>query len=76
MKFRSPLEPREVHERLLGYPTLATLVQTGLLTVEAHVCAIDRFARNNHSGKTPLLIDNRGTRASSILQGAHHESSN
>jgi phenylacetate-CoA ligase len=76
MKVRSALEPHEVHERLLGYPTLATLVQTGLLTVEAQMCAIDGFTRNRHSGKTPLLIDNRRARASSVLQGAHHEPSN
>ncbi|WP_438301758.1 acyl-CoA reductase [Pseudomonas sp. NMS19W] len=76
MKFRSALEPHKVHERLLGYPTLATLVQTGLLTVEAQMCAIDGFTRNKHSGKTPLLIDNRRVRASSVLQGAHHEASN
>jgi len=76
MKVRSALEPHEVHERLLGYPTLATLVQTGLLTIEAQSCAIDRFTRNSHSGKTPLLIDNRGARTSSILQGAYHESGN
>ncbi|AXI61438.1 long-chain-fatty-acyl-CoA reductase [Pseudomonas kribbensis] len=76
MKVRSELEPHEVHERLLGYPTLATLVQTGLLTVEAQMCAIDGFTRNKHSGKTPLLIDNRRVRASSVLQGAHHEASN
>ncbi|RIJ13421.1 long-chain-fatty-acyl-CoA reductase [Pseudomonas sp. 91RF] len=73
MKFRSALEPREVHERLQGYPTLATLVQTGLLTVEAQTCAIDRFTRNRHSGKTPLLIDNRGAAPSSVLQGANRE---
>jgi phenylacetate-CoA ligase len=73
MKFLSVLEPQDVHRRLLGYPTLATLVQTGLLTVDAQVCAIDRFTRNKHSGKTPLLIDNRGARASSVLQGAHHD---
>jgi phenylacetate-CoA ligase len=73
MKFRSALEPQEVHERLLGYPTLATLVQTGLLKVEAQMCAINGFTRNKHSGKTPLLIDNRRAGASSVLQGANHE---
>ncbi|UQS16504.1 aldehyde dehydrogenase family protein [Pseudomonas sp. HS6] len=76
MKFRSLLQPHEVRQRLLGYPTLATLVQAGLLTVDAQVCAIDRFTRNKHSGKTPLLIDNRGIRPSSDLQGAHDEPKN
>ncbi|WP_085683795.1 MULTISPECIES: aldehyde dehydrogenase family protein [unclassified Pseudomonas] len=62
MLFRSPLPPADVQRRLQDYPTLATLIQTGLLTVDAEVCAIDRFSRNKHSGKTPLVIDNRGTR--------------
>ncbi|MDI2145248.1 MULTISPECIES: aldehyde dehydrogenase family protein [unclassified Pseudomonas] len=73
MRFRSTREPQDVQQRLLNYPTLATLVRTGLLTVDAEMCAVDRLTRNKHSGKTSLLIDNRGACVSSVLQGAHHE---
>ncbi|NYH12084.1 aldehyde dehydrogenase family protein [Pseudomonas moraviensis] len=73
MCFRSPRQPDDVQQRLLDYPTLATLIQTGLLTVEVEVCGSDRFTRNRHSGKTPLLIDNRGVRPCADRQGANHE---
>ncbi|MCU0121883.1 aldehyde dehydrogenase family protein [Pseudomonas sp. B2M1-30] len=59
LRFRSACEPREIRQRLLNYPTLTTLVQTGLLRVEVEVCAPQQFTRNKHSGKTPLLIDSR-----------------
>jgi phenylacetate-CoA ligase len=59
LQIRSEREAADVHRRLLGYPTLKTLVQTGLLTLEVETCSIDAFARNRHSGKTPLLIDSR-----------------
>jgi phenylacetate-CoA ligase len=59
MRFRSSLSAFEVHRRLQDYPTLATLIRTGLLTVDAERCAIEQFTRNKHSGKTPQVIDNR-----------------
>lgn len=59
MRFRSSLPALDVHGRLQDYPTLATLIQTGLLTVDAERCAIEQFTRNKHSGKTPQVIDNR-----------------
>lgn len=73
MRFRSSLPAREVHDRLLDYPTLATLIRTGLLTVDAEHCAIDQFARNKHSGKTPQVIDNRSVVPPTDLQGMQHE---
>ncbi|AZV27013.1 long-chain-fatty-acyl-CoA reductase [Pseudomonas syringae] len=73
MRFRSPRQADDVQRRLLTYPTLATLIHTGLLTVEVEVCASDRFTRNKHSGKTPLLIDNRGVGPCADRQGAEHE---
>ncbi|EUB82841.1 aldehyde dehydrogenase family protein [Pseudomonas sp. GM30] len=59
MRLRCPLEPAEAHRRLQNYSTLITLVQTGLLTLDVEHCAVEQFARNRHSGKTPLLIDTR-----------------
>lgn len=56
---RSASEPGDVYERLQQYTTLATLQRSGLLTVTAQRCAPEQFHRNNHSGKTPLLIDAR-----------------
>jgi phenylacetate-CoA ligase len=73
MRFRSPRQPDDVQRRLLEYPTLATLIQTGLLTVDVEVCCSDGFTRNKHSGKTPLLIDNRGVGPRVNRQGAAHE---
>ncbi|MFJ2710679.1 aldehyde dehydrogenase family protein [Pseudomonas sp. NPDC087346] len=59
MRIRSERQATDVHQRLSGYSTLTTLVETGLLAVEVETCAIDEFSRNKHSGKTPLLIDMR-----------------
>ena len=59
MRLRCPLEPAEAHRQLQNYSTLTTLVQTGLLTLDVEHCAVEQFARNRHSGKTPLLIDTR-----------------
>lgn len=56
---RSPREPADVHERLQQYTTLDLLQRSGLLTVQAQRCAPEQFQRNNHSGKTPLLVDAR-----------------
>lgn len=59
MLVRSASAPDEVHERLRSYTTLATVIRTGLLSVEVQVCDEVQFTRNTHSGKTPLVIDNR-----------------
>jgi phenylacetate-CoA ligase len=59
MRVCSELQAADAQERLCGYLTLATLVETGLLIVEFEVCAIENFIRNTHSGKTPILIDSR-----------------
>jgi phenylacetate-CoA ligase len=59
MRVCSELKTADAQERLSGYLTLATLVETGLLIVEFEVCAIENFIRNTHSGKTPILIDSR-----------------
>ncbi|WP_445178192.1 acyl-CoA reductase [Pseudomonas sp. McL0111] len=59
MRIRSERQAADVHQRLSGYSTLSTLVETGLLAVEVETCAIEAFSRNKHSGKTPLLIDMR-----------------
>ena len=48
-----------VHQSLLTDKALAHAVNDGFLTVEIHVCAESAFTRNPHSGKTPLVIDNR-----------------
>ncbi|MEG3008466.1 MAG: aldehyde dehydrogenase family protein [Pseudomonas sp.] len=59
MRLRSELETVDVQARLSSYPTLATIIHSGLLNLEVEVCAIKDFARNKHSGKTPLMIDSR-----------------
>jgi phenylacetate-CoA ligase len=59
MRLRSPQAPQETHRQLQDYQKLTSLVQTGLLTVDVEQCAVEQFARNRHSGKTPLLIDQR-----------------
>ncbi|RVD79664.1 acyl-CoA reductase [Pseudomonas koreensis] len=59
MCLRCPLPPQDTQRRLHDYLTLTTLVETGLLTVDAEQCAVEHFSRNKHSGKTPLLIDKR-----------------
>lgn len=55
----SPGEPADILCRLEGYATLATLVRTGLLTVQAQTCEPQHFDRNKHSGKIPPVIDSR-----------------
>ncbi|WP_454562071.1 acyl-CoA reductase [Pseudomonas sp. AIG] len=56
---RSPGVPADILARLQGYATLATLVRTGLLTVQAHTCEPQQFDRNRHSGKIPPVVDAR-----------------
>ncbi|WP_166223729.1 acyl-CoA reductase [Pseudomonas atagonensis] len=59
MRVRSERDAADVLTRLSGYPTLALLLETGLLVMEVETCAAEHFTRNRHSGKTPLLIDAR-----------------
>ncbi|WP_085707569.1 aldehyde dehydrogenase family protein [Pseudomonas sp. B35(2017)] len=59
LRIRSERPVEDARQRLLGYPILATLIDTGLLTLEIERCPAERFTRNRHSGKTPLLIDSR-----------------
>ncbi|MGE1173210.1 aldehyde dehydrogenase family protein [Pseudomonas sp. BW7P1] len=73
MRVLSPRQADDVRHRLSGYPTLAVLIQTSLLSLEAETCGSERFTRNRHSGKTPLLIDNRRVRPCADQQGAEHE---
>ncbi|MET0848401.1 MAG: acyl-CoA reductase [Pseudomonas sp.] len=53
------LEAGKVHERLLTQEAVATAVNAALLTVQVRECTEAKFTRNKHSGKTPLVIDNR-----------------
>ncbi|TBN51181.1 aldehyde dehydrogenase family protein [Pseudomonas sp. BGI-2] len=53
------LEADKVYEKLLSHEALANAVYAELITVEVHECAESEFTRNNHSGKIPLVIDNR-----------------
>jgi phenylacetate-CoA ligase len=48
-----------VHEKLLTHEALANAVRAELLIVEVTTCAEQAFTRNKHSGKTPLVIDQR-----------------
>ncbi|WP_285415450.1 aldehyde dehydrogenase family protein [Pseudomonas sp. efr-133-TYG-5] len=59
LRVRSPRMPEDVQQRLLNEPTLATLLQSGLLRLEAQVCPPAQFTRHKHSGKTPVVIDSR-----------------
>ncbi|AWM92075.1 long-chain-fatty-acyl-CoA reductase [Pseudomonas sp. 31-12] len=53
------LNADKVYANLLNHEALANAVNAALLTVEVHQCAESGFTRNKHSGKTPLVIDNR-----------------
>ncbi|MFJ4196186.1 acyl-CoA reductase [Pseudomonas sp. NPDC089534] len=56
---RSGLSTGDARRRALNDATLATSVNAGLLRLETEMCPADRFTRNRHSGKPPLLIDSR-----------------
>ncbi|MCF4997916.1 aldehyde dehydrogenase family protein [Pseudomonas syringae] len=70
MTVRCNLSPIETTARLQRYPTLVTIIDTGLLAVEVEVCDVDTFTRNQHSGKTPVVIDERLTTQHDQLQEA------
>lgn len=53
------LEAGKIHERLLTQEAVATAVNAALLTVQVRECTEAELTRNKHSGKTPLVIDNR-----------------
>ncbi|MFJ2319096.1 acyl-CoA reductase [Pseudomonas sp. NPDC087817] len=59
MCLRIGIDAADARLRLSRYPTLATLIETGLLHLDVDVCAVEHFTRNRHSGKTPILIDSR-----------------
>jgi phenylacetate-CoA ligase len=48
-----------VHKKLLTHEALADAVSTALLIVQVTKCAEQTFTQNKHSGKTPLVIDQR-----------------
>ncbi|WP_460153172.1 aldehyde dehydrogenase family protein [Pseudomonas sp. S2_B07] len=48
-----------VRQSLLTDEALSSAVNNCFLMVEVHECAESAFTRNKHSGKTPLVIDNR-----------------
>jgi phenylacetate-CoA ligase len=48
-----------VRQSLLTDEALSNAVNNCFLTIEVHECAESDFTRNKHSGKTPLVIDNR-----------------
>lgn len=53
------LEAGKIHERLLTQEAVATAVNAALLTVQVREYTEAELTRNKHSGKTPLVIDNR-----------------
>ena len=59
MLIRSPGNPADILDRVQSYSTLATLLRSRLLTVEAQICEPQQFSRNKHSGKIPSVIDAR-----------------
>lgn len=59
MRIRVEADPDMVRARVMTDETLANAVAAEFLTVEIEVCREIEFSRNKHSGKTPLLIDQR-----------------
>lgn len=59
MHVRADADAAWVHEKLLTHEALANAVRAELLIVEVTTCAEQAFTRNKHSGKTPLVIDQR-----------------
>ena len=53
------LEAEKAYEKLLTHAALTNAVNAALITLEVHECAESEFTKNKHSGKTPLVIDNR-----------------
>lgn len=59
MQVRVDADVDGVRQKLLTHETLANAVSAALLIVEVTLCAEQAFTRNRHSGKTPLIIDQR-----------------
>jgi phenylacetate-CoA ligase len=59
MVVRAEGEAQQVRARLVSDPALETALVGALLTLEVNTCAATQFERNRHSGKTPLVIDQR-----------------
>ncbi|POA35698.1 MULTISPECIES: acyl-CoA reductase [unclassified Pseudomonas] len=56
---RAEHDPQTLRQRLLGIPVISTAVNNHLLELDVQRCSPDRFERNRHSGKVPLIIDLR-----------------
>ncbi|CAH0187702.1 acyl-CoA reductase [Pseudomonas brassicacearum] len=52
-------ETETVRRQVLDIAPLRTSVAAGLLVLEVQRCPVERFERNKHSGKVPLVIDRR-----------------
>lgn len=59
MHVRADADADWVRQKLLTHEAVANAVSAALLIVEVTRCAEQAFTRNKHSGKTPLIIDQR-----------------
>ena len=59
MRIRVDADADRVHDQLMTHLAVANAVSAALLIVDIEVCAEHEFTRNKHSGKTPLVIDQR-----------------
>ncbi|MDI3274180.1 aldehyde dehydrogenase family protein [Pseudomonas sp. AL03] len=59
MRIRVDADADRVHDQLMTHIAVANAVSAALLIVDIEVCAEHEFSRNKHSGKTPLVIDQR-----------------
>ncbi|MDT9678826.1 aldehyde dehydrogenase family protein [Pseudomonas sp. JV414] len=59
MQVRVDADAVWVREKLLTHEALANALGAAFLIVEVTACAEQAFTRNRHSGKTPLIIDQR-----------------
>jgi phenylacetate-CoA ligase len=59
MQVRADADANWVRQKLLTHEAVANAVSAALLIVEVTLCAEQAFTRNKHSGKTPLIIDQR-----------------
>ena len=59
MQVRTKADTAWVREKLLTHEALANAIAAALLIVEVTACAEHEFIRNKHSGKVPLIVDQR-----------------
>lgn len=59
MRVRADADADQVYNQLMTHIAVANAVSAALLIVEIEVCVEHEFTRNKHSGKTPLIIDQR-----------------